>query len=416
VDLTRGTLWVLLPISIVFALALVSQGVVQNFRAYDTATLMEAQHVTGADGKPTTVTTQTIAQGPVASQEAIKMLGTNGGGFFNANSAHPFENPTPLSNFLQMLSIFLIPAGLAITLGQMVGSPRHGWAVLAAMVVLWFAGTLTCFWAEAQPNPLLHNVDQRVTLTQAGGNMEGKEVRFGIANSALFATVTTDASCGAVNSMHDSFMPLGGMVPMANILLGEIVFGGVGAGLYGMLVFVVMAVFIAGLMVGRTPEYLGKKLEAYDVQMSMLYLLIFPLIILVFSAITILMPNMGLGSLTNHGPHGLSEILYAYTSATGNNGSAFQGLNANTHWYNYSLAVAMFAGRFLMAVPMLALAGNLAGKKIVPASAGTFPVTTPLFTVLLVGVILIVGALTFFPALSLGPILEHLLLRAGQTF
>jgi K+-transporting ATPase ATPase A chain len=416
VDLTRGTLWVLLPISIVFALALVSQGVVQNFRAYDTATLMEAQHVTGADGKPTTVTTQTIAQGPVASQEAIKMLGTNGGGFFNANSAHPFENPTPLSNFLQMLSIFLIPAGLAITLGQMVGSPRHGWAVLAAMVVLWFAGTLTCFWAEAQPNPLLHNVDQRVTLTQAGGNMEGKEVRFGIANSALFATVTTDASCGAVNSMHDSFMPLGGMVPMANILLGEIVFGGVGAGLYGMLVFVVMAVFIAGLMVGRTPEYLGKKIEAYDVQMSMLYLLIFPLIILVFAAVTILMPNMGLGSLANHGPHGLSEILYAYTSATGNNGSAFQGLNANTHWYNYSLAVAMFAGRFLMAVPMLALAGNLAGKKIVPASAGTFPVTTPLFTVLLVGVILIVGALTFFPALSLGPILEHLLLRAGQTF
>jgi K+-transporting ATPase ATPase A chain len=416
VDLTRGTLWVLLPISIVFALALVSQGVVQNFRAYDTATLMEAQHVTGADGKPTTVTTQTIAQGPVASQEAIKMLGTNGGGFFNANSAHPFENPTPLSNFLQMLSIFLIPAGLAITLGQMVGSPRHGWAVLAAMVVLWFAGTLTCFWAEAQPNPLLHNVDQRVTLTQAGGNMEGKEVRFGIANSALFATVTTDASCGAVNSMHDSFMPLGGMVPMANILLGEIVFGGVGAGLYGMLVFVVMAVFIAGLMVGRTPEYLGKKLEAYDVQMSMLYLLIFPLIILVFAAVTILMPNMGLGSLANHGPHGLSEILYAYTSATGNNGSAFAGLNANTHWYNYSLAAAMFAGRFLMAVPMLALAGNLAGKKIVPASAGTFPVTTPLFTVLLVGVILIVGALTFFPALSLGPILEHLLLRAGQTF
>jgi K+-transporting ATPase ATPase A chain len=416
VDLTRGTLWVLLPISIVFALTLVSQGVVQNFRPYDTAKLMEPQKVTGSDGKPTTVTTQTIAQGPVASQEAIKMLGTNGGGFFNANSAHPFENPTALTNFLQMLSIFLLPAGLAIALGQMVGSPKHGWAVLAAMVVLWFAGTLTCYWAESQPNPMLHGVDQHVSMTQAGGNMEGKEVRFGIANSALFATVTTDASCGAVNGMHDSFMPLGGMVPMANILLGEIVFGGVGAGLYGMLVFVVLAVFIAGLMVGRTPEYLGKKIEAYDVQMAMLYLLIFPFIILGFSAVTVLMPNLGLSSLTNHGPHGLSEILYAYTSATGNNGSAFAGLNANTHWYNYSLGIAMFMGRFMMIVPMLAIAGSLAGKKIVPASAGTFPVTTPLFTILLASVILIVGALTFFPALSLGPILEHLLLRAGHTF
>ena len=416
VDLTRGTLWVLLPISIVFSLVLVSQGVVQNFRPYDTAKLMEPQKVTGSDGKTTTVTTQTIAQGPVASQEAIKMLGTNGGGFFNANSAHPFENPTALTNFLQMLSIFLLPAGLAIALGQMVGSPKHGWAVLAAMVVLWFAGTLTCYWAESQPNPMLHGVDQHVSMTQAGGNMEGKEVRFGIANSALFATVTTDASCGAVNGMHDSFTPLGGMVPMANILLGEIVFGGVGAGLYGMLVFVVLAVFIAGLMVGRTPEYLGKKIEAYDVQMAMLYLLIFPFIILGFSAVTVLMPNLGLSSLTNHGPHGLSEILYAYTSATGNNGSAFAGLNANTHWYNYSLGIAMFMGRFMMIVPMLAIAGSLAGKKIVPASAGTFPVTTPLFTILLASVILIVGALTFFPALSLGPILEHLLLRAGHTF
>jgi K+-transporting ATPase ATPase A chain len=416
VDLTRGTLWVLLPISIVFALTLVSQGVVQNFRPYDTAKLMEPQKVTGSDGKPTTVTTQTIAQGPVASQEAIKMLGTNGGGFFNANSAHPFENPTALTNFLQMLSIFLLPAGLAIALGRMVGSPKHGWAVLAAMVVLWFAGTLTCYWAESQPNPMLHGVDQHVSMTQSGGNMEGKEVRFGIANSALFATVTTDASCGAVNSMHDSFTPLGGMVPMANILLGEIVFGGVGAGLYGMLVFVVLAVFIAGLMVGRTPEYLGKKIEAYDVQMAMLYLLIFPFIILGFSAVTVLMPTLGLSSLTNHGPHGLSEILYAYTSATGNNGSAFAGLNANTHWYNYSLGIAMFMGRFMMIVPMLAIAGSLAGKKIVPASAGTFPVTTPLFTILLASVILIVGALTFFPALSLGPILEHLLLRAGHTF
>ncbi len=416
VDLTRGILWVLLPISIVFSLVLVSQGVVQNFKAYDTAKLVEAQKVAGTDGKPATITTQTIAQGPVASQEAIKMLGTNGGGFFNANSAHPFENPTPLSNFLQLLSIFLLPAGLAISLGQMVGSPKHGWAVLAAMVILWFAGTLTCYWAESQANPLLHNVDQRVSLTQSGGNMEGKEVRFGIANSALFATVTTDASCGAVNSMHDSFTPLGGMVLMVNILLGEVVFGGVGAGLYGMLVFVVMAVFIAGLMVGRTPEYLGKKIESYDVQMSMLYLLIFPFIILGFAAVTVLMPNLGLSSLANHGPHGLSEILYAYTSATGNNGSAFAGLNANTHWFNYSLTVAMFFGRFMMIIPMLAIAGNLAHKKIVPASAGTFPVTTPLFTLLLTGVIVIVGALTFFPALTLGPILEHLLLHAGHTF
>jgi len=416
VDLTRGILWVLLPISIVFSLALISQGVVQNFKAYDTVKLVEPQHVTGADGKTTLVTTQTIAQGPVASQEAIKMLGTNGGGFFNANSAHPFENPTPLTNFLQMLAIFLIPAGLAITLGQMVRSPRHGWAVLAAMVVLWFAGTFTAYWAESHGNPLLHHVDARATLTQAGGNMEGKEVRFGIADSALFATVTTDASCGAVNGMHDSFTPLGGMVPMVNILLGEVVFGGVGAGLYGMLVFVVMAVFIAGLMVGRTPEYLGKKIEAYDVQMAMLYLLIFPLLILGFSAAAVLMPSLGLSSLANHGPHGLSEILYAYTSATGNNGSAFAGLNANTHWYNYSLAVAMFFGRFMMIVPMLAIAGNLAGKKITPASAGTFPVTTPLFTVLLIGVILIVGALTFFPVLSLGPVLEHLLMHAGHAF
>ncbi len=416
VDLTRGTLWVLLPISILFSLVLVSQGVVQNFKSYDTVKLVEPQQVTGTDGKKTTVTTQTIAQGPVASQEAIKMLGTNGGGFFNANSAHPFENPTPLTNFLQMLSIFLIPAGLCVTLGQLVGSPKHGWAVLAAMVVLWFAGTLTTYWAESQGNPLLHNVDTHVSLTQAGGNMEGKEVRFGIANSALFATVTTDASCGAVNGMHDSFTPIGGMVPMTNILLGEVVFGGVGSGLYGMLVFVVMAVFIAGLMVGRTPEYLGKKIEAYDVQMAMLYLLIFPLLILGFSAVSVLMPNLGLASLANHGPHGLSEILYAYTSATGNNGSAFAGLNANTHWYNYSLAVAMFVGRFMMMIPMLAIAGNLAGKKIVPATSGTFPVTTPLFAVVLTSVILIVGALTFFPVLSLGPVLEHLLMHAGHLF
>jgi K+-transporting ATPase ATPase A chain len=419
-DLTRGTLWVLLPISIVFALALVSQGVIQNLRPYDTAKLMEPQKITAPDasGKQVTtdVTTQTIAQGPVASQEAIKMLGTNGGGFFNANSAHPFENPTPFSNFLQMLSIFLIPAGLTVTLGQMTKSPKHGWAVFAAMAVLWLAGVSTCYWAEAQASPLYHGVDQRISDVQAGGNMEGKEVRFGITNSALFATVTTDASCGAVNSQHDSFTPLGGLVPMANILLGEIVFGGVGAGMYGMLIFVILSVFIAGLMVGRTPEYLGKKIEAYDIQMAMLYLLIFPLIILGFSAVAILSPTYGLSSLNNHGPHGLSEILYAYTSATGNNGSAFAGLNSNTDYWNLSLGVAMFCGRFLMLIPMLAIAGSLVQKKSIPATAGTFPVTTPLFTTLLTGVIIIVGALTFFPALALGPVLEHLLLRAGQAF
>ena len=424
VDLTRGTFWILAPLCLVYALALVSQGVVQNFKPYDTATLLEKQSVTttGTDGKPATtvVTTQTIAQGPVASQEAIKMLGTNGGGFFNANSAHPFENPTPISNLMQMFSIFLIPGGLCITLGTMVGSPKHGWAVFAAMSLLWFAGVATCYWAEAQPNPLFHGVNQHVVTTdavqQAGGNMEGKEVRFGIANSALFATVTTDASCGAVNSMHDSFMPLGGMVPLVNIHLGEIIFGGVGAGMYGMLIFVILTVFIAGLMVGRTPEYLGKKVQAYDVQMAMLYFLIFPIIILGFAAVSVLSPSFGTSSLSNHGPHGLSQILYAYTSAAGNNGSAFAGINSNTHWYNATLAISMLAGRFLMIVPMLAVAGNLATKKIAPPSVGTFPVTSTLFTILLTSVIVIVGALTFFPALSLGPILEHLLLRAGQSF
>ena len=414
VDLTRGTMWVLVPISAVFALALVSQGVVQNFRAYDTVKLLEPQ--AGATAGAAPVTTQTVAQGPVASQEAIKMLGTNGGGFFNANSAHPFENPTPLANFLQMLAIFLIPAGLTVTLGQMTGSPKHGWAVFSAMSVLFLAGVLTCYWAESQPSRMVHGVDQRASLTQSGGNMEGKEVRFGVANSALFATVTTDASCGAVNAMHDSFTPLGGMVPMVNILLGEIVFGGVGAGMYGMLIFVILSVFIAGLMVGRTPEYLGKKIESYDIQMAMLYLLIFPLVILGFSAVALLSPSFGTSALTNHGPHGLSEILYAYTSATGNNGSAFAGLSANTDWYNLTLGIAMFAGRFLMLIPMLAIAGNLAQKKSIPATAGTFPVTTPLFTTLLTGVIVIVGALTFFPALALGPVLEHLLMRAGTTF
>ncbi|HUZ96739.1 MAG TPA: potassium-transporting ATPase subunit KdpA [Edaphobacter sp.] len=420
VDATRATLWILVPACIVLALLLVSQGVVQNFRPYDHARLLQAQTVSvpGPNGSSTTqrITTQTIAQGPVASQEAIKMLGTNGGGFFNANSAHPFENPTPVSNFLEMLSIFLIPAGLTATLGEMVKSPRHGWAVFTAMAVLFFVGVATVYWAESQPNPLLHGVNQHVSAQQSGGNMEGKEVRFGIADSALFATATTDASCGAVNSMHDSFMPLGGMVLLVNMMLGEVIFGGVGAGMYGMLMFVVLAVFIAGLMVGRTPEYLGKKIESYDVQMVMLYVLIFPLLILGFSAISVLMPNIGLASLGNAGPHGLSEILYAYTSAAGNNGSAFAGLNANTHWYNLTLAVTMLCGRFLMIVPMLAVAGNLVEKKLTPPSLGTFPVHTPLFTVLLLGVILIVGALTFFPALSLGPILEHLLLHTGRTF
>jgi K+-transporting ATPase ATPase A chain len=420
VDTTRATLWVLLPGSIVLALALVSQGVIQNFRPYDAVRLVQPfqAQVTGADGKTTTqtITTQTIGQGPVASQEAIKMLGTNGGGFFNANSAHPFENPNALSNFLEMFAIFVIPAALTVTLGRMVKSPGHGWAVFAAMSALFLAGVLVSYWAESHGNPLLHNVNTAATAMQSGGNMEGKEVRFGIANSALFATATTDASCGAVNSMHDSFMPLGGIVPMVNILLGEMIFGGVGAGLYGMLIFVVVTVFIAGLMVGRTPEYLGKKIESYDVQMAMLYVLIFPFSVLLFAAVTILMPNLGLSSLNNSGPHGLSEILYAYASATGNNGSAFAGLNANTHWYNLSITVAMLVGRFLMIVPMLAVAGNLAQKKLVPPSAGTFPVNTPLFTILLVGVILIVGALTFFPALALGPILEHLQMLAGTSY
>jgi potassium-transporting ATPase potassium-binding subunit len=424
VDTTRASLWVLLPTCLIYALLLVSQGVVQNFRPYDQAKLIQPQSVTttGTDGKPTTqtTTTQSIAQGPVASQEAIKMLGTNGGGFFNTNSAHPFENPTPLSNLLEMFSIFLIPAALTVTLGRMTRAPKHGWAVFAAMAALFFVGVFVAYYSEAQPNPLLHasgmHIDQHASPLQSGGNMEGKEVRFGIANSALFATVTTDASCGAVNSMHDSFMPLGGLVPMVNIMLGEVIFGGVGAGLYGMLIFVVLAVFIAGLMVGRTPEYLGKKIESFDVKMAMLYVLIFPLSILGFSAVALMTPSLGLAGITNPGPHGLSQILYAYTSATGNNGSAFAGIGANTHWYNLSLATAMLVGRFFMIVPMLAVAGNLAKKKLVPPSPGTFPVHTPLFTVLLIGVILIVGALTFFPALSLGPILEHLLMHAGKTF
>ncbi len=427
VDTTRATLWILLPVCLIFTLVLVSQGVVQNLRPYDTVKLVEPQQnpqvdangkpVLGPDGKQviTTVTDQVIAQGPVASQEAIKMFGTNGGGFFNANSAHPFENPTPLSNFLQMLSIFAIGSGLTYTLGRMTGSQRHGWAVWSAMTALFLAGVLVAYWAEARGNPLLPGVNQQVTAMQPGGNMEGKEVRFGIANSALFATITTDASCGAVNGFHDSFTPIGGMVPLANIMLSEVVFGGVGAGMYGMLVYVVLAVFIAGLMVGRTPEYLGKKIEAYDVKMSMLVVLVFPLVILTFTAISVLY-NFGTSSIANPGPHGFSEILYAYTSQAGNNGSAFGGLNGNTSWYNNSGAWTMLIGRFFMIIPMLAVAGNLAKKKYVPPSLGTFPVTTPLFSILLVGVIVIVGALTFFPALSLGPILEHLLMLAGKTF
>ena len=405
VDATRTILYILVPASFVYALLLIGQGVPQNLHAYTTAHTLE-----------TPSQTQTIPQGPVASQEAIKMLGTNGGGFFNANSAHPYENPTPFSNFLQILSIFIVPAGLTYTLGRMTGSPGHGWAVLAAMFVLFAAGFSAVYWAESQSHPLIHGAQQTHTATAPGGNMEGKEVRNGIAESALFATITTDASCGAVTSAHDSLTPLGGMVVLINIMMGEVVFGGVGSGLYGILIMVVLAVFIAGLMVGRTPEYLGKKIESYDVKMSMLYVLIFPLIILSLTAVFVLSPTIGLSSLSNQGPHGLTEILYAFTSGAGNNGSAFAGLNANTWWYNTMLGWDMLCGRLLMMIPVLALAGNLASKKSVPPSPGTFPVNTSLFTVLLVGIIVILSALTFFPALSLGPILEHLLLQAGKLF
>jgi len=432
VDMTRSVLWVLLPFCMVGALLLVSQGTIQNLRPYDIAKVIDPQRievdkkdgrgnvVTDADGttaKDTQVLTdQVIAQGPLASQEFIKQWGTNGGGFFNANSAHPFENPTPFTNLIAMFSIFAISAGLTYTLGRVTGSQKHGWAVWAAMAVLFLAGVITAYWAEARGNPLLAGTDQQVSAMQSGGNMEGKEVRFGIANSALFATVTTDASCGAVNSMHDSFTPLGGMVPLANIMLSEVIFGGVGAGLYGILIYIVLAVFIAGLMVGRTPEYLGKKIESYDVKMAMLVVLVFPLTILVFAAISIVSPSFGTSQLNNAGPHGLSEILYAFTSGTANNGSAFAGISANTLWYNTTIGMAMLVGRFFMIIPMLAIAGNLARKKMIPPSLGTFPVTTPLFTTLLISVIVIVGALTFFPALSLGPIVEHLLMNAGQTF
>jgi K+-transporting ATPase ATPase A chain len=419
VDTTRAALWVLLPTSIIGALLLVSQGVVQNLKPYDRVQLVDPQSVVSTvDGKEvtTTVTEQVLAQGPVASQEMIKEWGTNGGGFFNANSAHPFENPTPLSNFIEMFAILAISAGLTATLGRMTKSPKHGWAVFAAMAFLFFAGVSTAYWAEARGNPLLVGTDQTPGAMCPGGNMEGKEARFGIANSVLFATITTDASCGAVNSMHDSYTPIGGLVPLVNMMLGEVVFGGVGAGLYGILVFVVLSVFIAGLMVGRTPEYLGKKIEAFDVQMAMLAVLVFPLVILVFTGISVVSPDFGTSSIWNPGPHGLSEILYAYTSGTANNGSAFAGISANTRWYNSTIGVSMLIGRFLIIIPMLALAGNLARKAVVPPSLGTFPVTTPLFATLLTSVIVIVGVLTFFPVLSLGPIVEHFLMHSGATF
>jgi K+-transporting ATPase ATPase A chain len=398
VDVIRSLVYVLLPISIVGALVLVSQGVIQSFSAYREVTTLE-----GA--------TQVLAMGPVASQEIIKELGTNGGGFFNANSAHPFENPTPLTNFLELLLIFAIPAALTYTYGRMAGDTRQGWAIFAAMAALFFAGVTTAYWAEAQGNPAL----AAVAVDQGAGNLEGKEVRFGVAASALFATVTTDASCGAVNSMHDSYTPLGGLVPLVNIQLGEVIFGGVGAGLYGMLVFVLLAVFIAGLMVGRTPEYLGKKIEAREMKLAMLYVLLFPLLILGLAAWAAVAPY-GVSSLDDAGPHGLSEILYAYSSGTGNNGSAFAGLNANTPFWNVTLGLAMLAGRFLMIVPVLAIGGSMLGKKVVAPGPGTFPTNGALFTVLLVAVILVVGALTFFPALALGPVVEHFLAQSGRAF
>jgi K+-transporting ATPase ATPase A chain len=397
IDLTRITVYILLPISVLVALVFVSQGTIQNLAPYRDVVTLEG-------GK------QTIAMGPVASQEAIKQLGTNGGGFFNANAAHPFENPNPLTNFLSMVLIFVIPSGLTYTFGLMAKDRRQGWVLFGAMAFLFFAGVAVAYWAEAAGNPIIASTG----VDPGPGNMEGKEVRFGIANSALYAIATTDASCGAVNSMHDSFTPLGGLVPLFNIQMGEVVFGGVGAGLYGMLVMAILSVFIAGLMVGRTPEYLGKKIETREVKLAMLYVLIFPLIVLGFAAWSAV-ASYGLASLGNAGPHGLSEILYAFTSAAGNNGSAFGGLNANTPWYNVTLGLSMLAGRFLMMVPALAIAGILAGKNAVAPGPGTLPTSGPLFTLLVVGVILIVGALTFFPALSLGPVVEHFLMHAGKV-
>ena len=446
VDMTRTTLYILLPICFFYALFLVQQGVPQNFNSYTAAKTLE-----GA--------TQNIAQGPVASQEAIKMLGTNGGGFFNANSAHPFENPTPLSNFIQMLSIFLIPAGLTYTFGKMVGNTRQGWALFGAMGALFLTGAVVCYTSEMKGVPRTAVADINLAIpasdTQPGGNMEGKETRYGIAASTLFATITTDASCGAVNSMHDSYTPLGGLVPLFNIMTGEVIFGGTGAGLYGMLMYAVLAVFIAGLMVGRTPEYLGKKIEQYEVKMAMLAMLVLAADILCFTALS---ANLNLpplkasetftdkqakdeagmvwtaqlnhvnnsspsnyygatyNNVNNSGAHGFSEILYTYTSATGNNGSAFAGITANTPYYNVTIGIAMLIGRFLMIIPLMAIAGSLAKKKTVPASAGTFPTDTPVFTILLVGIIIIVGALTFFPAIALGPIVEHLQMLQKSLF
>ena len=398
VDLVRSLVYVLLPLSVLFGLVLAANGVIQNVSPY-----VEALTLEGAK--------QTIAMGPVASQEVIKELGTNGGGFFNANSAHPFENPTPFTNFLEMVLIFAIPAGLTYTFGRMARNQRQGWAIFAAMAVLFLAGVTVAYAAESGPNAALAGLG----IDQSAGNMEGKEVRFGIANSALFATVTTDASCGAVNAMHDSFTPLGGLVPLANIMLGEVIFGGVGAGLYGMLVMVLLSVFIAGLMVGRTPEYLGKKIEARELKAAMLYVLVFPLIILGFAGWAAV-AGYGQSSLNNAGPHGLSEILYAFTSGTGNNGSAFAGLNANTPFYNVTLGLAMLGGRFLMIIPALAIAGSMLNKKTVASGPGTFPTDGPLFTGLLVAVLIVVGALTFFPALALGPIAEHFMALAGRTY
>ena len=436
VDVTRVTYYLLLPICLIYAVVLISQGMIQNFKPYDTVTLTEpftaqvpkvddkGNPVVDAQGKPVMeekkIDSQTIVQGPMASQVAIKMLGTNGGGYVNANAAHPYENPTPLSNFLQILSIFAIPSALTYYLGRMVKNQGHGWAVWAAMFVLFFAGVSVAWHYEAAGNPIMHQVG----VDPADGNMEGKEVRFGIFNSALFTTITTDASCGAVNSMHDSFTPLGGLVPMLNIELGEVVFGGVGAGLYGMLVFVVLAVFIAGLMVGRTPEFLGKKIEPYDVKMAALVILVLSFSILGFSAWACLnkwgapdpVTHQFTDGTNNSGPHGFSEILYAYSSCTGNNGSAFAGLGGNTPWYNTTLGLATLFGRFAMIVPILALAGSLARKKLVASSAGTFPVSGPLFTTLLIGTVLLIGALTFFPALSLGPIIEHFMMHSGKLF
>ena len=404
VDLVRCTLYVLLPISIVVGLFFVWQGMPQNLSPYTEATTLEGGR-------------QVIAQGPVASQEVIKLLGTNGGGFFNANSAHPFENPNAITNFVEMVLIFSIGAALTNVFGRMVGDQRQGWAVFAVMALLFLGGVTTAYWAEAVGNPRVAalGVDVEASDSQAGGNMEGKETRFGIASSALFATVTTDASCGAVNAMHDSFTPIGGLVPLFNMQLGEIIVGGVGAGLYGMLLFAIVSVFVAGLMVGRTPEYLGKKIEAREVKMAMLAILILPLSILGFTALATIV-DAGLAGPANQGPHGFSEILYAYTSGTGNNGSAFAGLGANTLFYNTTIGLAMFIGRFLMIVPMLAIAGSLAAKKIVPASAGTFPTDGPVFVGLVLGVILIVGGLTFFPALALGPLVEHFAMNAGTLF